>query len=180
MTLLSSDGTANDINNHGDVVGQARTGDDALPFGPFLWNQHDGFMSLPTYPDANIGNAYAISHKGAILGSQIDRFGNSTPLRWSREGTLLPAHGFAGVIETDINSSGWSIGYHYVEVSDREFVAHFVVLGPRKEVVFFAPETALAAINDRGDVVGHASVNGEFRVVMWPRILNAASQNSRK
>jgi probable HAF family extracellular repeat protein len=159
-------GTARDVNNRGDVVGQTFVQTGPLPFGltphAFLW-QNGVRLDIGSAAGTSSA-AWAINASGTIVGT-VDR----TAYQWI-DGQPISLR-LAGTA-TAINDAGEIVGDYWTggAVGSGQDKPYLLSNG----VLFELPTlggsvNAASAINNRSDVVGYASVGNTLstHAVLW-------------
>jgi uncharacterized membrane protein len=158
LTELGGDaayGIASDINERGQVVGQ-------VLLGAFLWGARTGLTSLPSAtggPNA-VSAAFAVNNSGEIVGFDSEDGVETYPVRWTRAGRVITFQLNRGTFVA-LNDGGLAVGRYPVNSEWQAFastrIGELIQLGAGIPV----------AVNNRGAIVGTASIDGENRVVIW-------------
>lgn len=110
--LTTGDSFAEDINDHGEVVGQSLM----AGFGmvPVRWDAAGAVNNLGLLPNGVTGSAYAINNNGEIVGVSEDSNGTGYATLWDGRGGKIDIHSTIGSMGTsvpwDINDNGVIVG----------------------------------------------------------------------
>lgn len=110
--LSAGDAFAEDINDHGEVVGTSLL----VGFGmrPTRWDAAGTATHLGVLGGASTGNALAINNSGEIVGVSEDSSGTSRATLWDGRGGMTDVHSAIGSTGTsvtwDINNQGVIVG----------------------------------------------------------------------
>lgn len=164
-------GTATDINDHGDVVGESTTSGEPAhpPLHPFLF--HDGEMiDIGTLDDEELNGAIGINNAGQIAGYSVVE-GQSWHAFLYENGVMKDLGGFDDIAYlevSDLNEHGTVVGTHtgdftpFITIGDSLVDLNTLIdpsLGWRLNRAY--------AINDVGQILGSAcreGVCGEVRL----------------
>ena len=144
-----------DLNDHGDVVGDARF--QQFSFGAFLW-KNKRLVDLGHTDDVNAAIfARGINNRAEIVGSRLPQRGGVTPVIWRHHRMQdLP------LLPEAVSGEAWSINDRGQAVGDsRSFAAISATLWQYGTVEAIAPEGTAFYINNRGQAVGR-SLFGTF------------------
>jgi probable HAF family extracellular repeat protein len=163
--LFSDDSYAKAINKKGQVVGWLYTsGCYVFRNRAFLWE--NGKMRGLDFLNDNLGYASAINDKGQIVGSlKIDSVYSQAFLgtngKMTKLGTLSDGYISAG---SDINNKGQVVGWSASWSNGRNYTRAFLwENGKMTDLGTFGGRDSYAnAINNRGQVVGHARITTEI------------------
>ena len=188
-TLGGANGSANLLNNRGEVVGFAET-DKPQPncpvsqFEPVIW-ENSGIHSLPTFPGDPDGAAFGINDNGQVVGVS----GSCAPFNGNSQLYLFESHALLWEkgIATDLGSFGGTgafAGNHACAINNfGQVVGHSDATGDATTYAFlWTRESGMQnlktlpgdfgslalGINDRGEVVGSSfGLNFFFRAFLW-------------
>lgn len=168
-TLGGISSSATDINDLGDVVGQAVNSDGYAH--AFLFTDEGGIEDLGT-PNGLQSVANAINNRGVIVGShETGPFTPGRAFRWTRAGGMqdlrtLP-DGFS-IEALNINNQGDIVGAADTPAGKRGVLwtktGAIIALGTLPNSFF----SSASAINERGEIVGSSTTSSDFsRAVLW-------------
>ena len=174
-TLGGNNGVARQINNKGQVVGDAETMTPdptclppaVLQFNPVVWQKGE-IQELPTFSGDPDGTAYSINDKGQIVGETGNCAGGLHGVLWDHGavtdlGTLQGSH----LIPLIINNKTEIVGFVVTSNTHRAFVWQNGVTTD----IGTLPGDVLAralGINSRSQVVGiSCDINGNCRGFLW-------------
>ncbi|HXE57998.1 MAG TPA: hypothetical protein VNK43_08350, partial [Gemmatimonadales bacterium] len=158
-TLGGASSLAQDVDDHGVVVGVSETADGASH--AFRWTAEGGMVDLGTLPGQVQSAAVRILTSGKILGWSGSGSGEVTPVIWTRSGEIVPLAiasipGVDGMFPADFNPRGEVVG----SAVDAEGFEHGWYWSARagtvdlREEIPSCGENAAAAINASGLVAG--------------------------
>lgn len=168
-TLGGADSYAYDLNERGQVVGEAKDAGQVLR--AFLW-QDGAMLPLPSIHNAS-ATAWAINERGVVVGASYDGAGARFATCWD-DGvlTVLPGLGSDSAAFA-INDAGVIVGYS-VGSGGRRRAVRFDAAGA-VDLNTFLPSGSgwelreAQAINDAGMIAGYGSYQGADRAwVMTP------------
>lgn len=168
-TLGGSYSGANDVNDHGHVVGWSWS--DIQAETPFIWRGGE-LNELDSLPIADFpgGSANAINNHGVIVGeSNGEEYGIEYAVRWNLQGDIQRLGSIGGTSSAayDINDSGVIVGKAQIESG--EFHAFIHANGQMRDLNDFLPPNSgwtlftAHAISSDGRIVGYGVLNGESR-----------------
>jgi hypothetical protein len=146
----------NDINDYGYYVGCYGSPGACTAF----LASRAGRVTIIQYPGGYYTSPYWIKNSGEVIGTYLDQFGNLHTFVWNAKSgyKTISIPGVPGARIGDINSSGVVVGGYFNGVTDRGFVYQKgkfqIVLPPG------ANNGSIAAINDKGQLVGSYSMPG--------------------
>ena len=168
-TLGGISSSATDINDLGDVVGQAVNSDGYAH--AFLFTDKGGIEDLGT-PNGLQSVANAINNRRVVVGShETGPFTPGRAFRWTRAGGMqdlrtLP-DGFS-IEALNINNRGDIVGAADTPAGKRGVLwtntGAIIALGTLPNSFF----SSASAINERGEIVGSSTTSSDFsRAVLW-------------
>lgn len=155
--------TARDINNLGQVTGQASV-QNSYP-RPFLWSTSTGMVNLGTLGGSS-GSATSINNLGVVVGASTPSSGPWSPFSYTQADGMKPIERPESVhcYVSDLNESAVSVG----RVGQRAYAwsasgaaTYLGTLDPRHE-----SSTAMG-VNDSGVVVGTSYVGNYEHGFIW-------------
>lgn len=164
---LGGDTGANDINDSGQIVGEADTR--AGESHAFLWTRKTGMRDLGTLGGPNSSAEY-INHRGQVVGWSLTKAGDRHAFLWSPE-TGMRDLGTLGGDESQvwaINNAGHVVGY----ARTHEGYQHAFLWTPEsgmKDLGTLGGNSSEALdINDVGQIVGMADdIRGNSHAFRW-------------
>ncbi len=156
---------ANDINNHGDIVGQAQ-----LPGGlgtsAVRWDANGIPVALGALGSSSISEAIAINNNGMIVGFSEDSNSLRSGTLWDGRGGMVDIHSAIGSIGAsipwDINDSGVIVGQASINPG---FSKGFIWDQTNPVMVAGTPDVyqggANRGINNSGQIVGSGFFFGD-------------------
>lgn len=176
-TLGGYNGNVYDINNRGQMAGQAQntmTDPTCPPFQqtpPVLW-ENGQVQQLPTFPGDTVGTAFAINDHGQTVGESGDCTNYfHRALLW-QNGTVIDLGNLGGSVDNaafDINTQGQVVGEAALP-SNTDTDAFLWQNGVMNDLGALPGDVGSAAngINDKGEVVGvSCDMNGNCRAFLW-------------
>lgn len=141
--------------------------------GPFRWSETIGFENLEIPLGAFDASAWGISSDGANIAGQVDLGADKRALIWNFAGmaqilpdSTLQTHDAKAVA---VNSAGWAVGRRYGTLPGNPQARDYGTLWAEgvayelEDLIQAGPNADLmtaTAINERGQIVGQAIVNG--------------------
>ena len=158
--------SALDINDEGEIVGEANT-DTAMV--PFMWNAKGDLSRIPLLPGDSCGQAIAINKHGHVVGYSSGDNGVRAFLWMRKTATLnlgvLP--GGTHSLARDVNDSDEVVGTSGSSSGDRAVL--WTKSGNILDLGTLAGDWAseASAINNKGEVVGYSKGPGGMRAFIW-------------
>jgi hypothetical protein len=162
-----------DINNRGDAVGRASgVGGRAIVF-PGL----GGPTFLGPLPGGIEAGAFGVNESGIVVGYSKDGFSAATPVYWPGYASAPVPLGIGGsapnssTTATDVNENNLIVGFIGSPSGTLDKPGYWDLSGTFTQLALPAGATGgqAQAVNDNGDIVGHATITGaqDFRPVLW-------------
>jgi len=158
--------SAVDINDDGEIVGEANTD---VAMVPFMWNAKGDLSRIPLLPGDNCGQAIAINKHGHIVGYSSGDNGMRAFLWMRNTATLnlgiLP--GGTHSLARDINDSDEIVGTSGSSSGDR--AALWTKSGNILDLGTLPGDwtSEATAINNKGEVVGYSKGARGMRAFVW-------------
>lgn len=180
-TFPGASGTvARDMNNRGEIVGEASDGIGSSNMHAFIWSKQDGLRSLGIVgPVPSGAGARAINNRGNVVGVRVVSAPPHPGGQDSRGWYWSPKDGMIELLPPG------AIRSVALGINNRdEVVGVFVTAGPPEVVHGYlwtqatgftvlpelAPDVTQALdINSAGDIVGFSRVGGVPHAVLWTR-----------
>lgn len=158
--------SALDINDEGEIVGEANT-DAAMV--PFMWNAKGEISRIPLLPGDSCGQAIAINKHGHVVGYSSGDNGVRAFL-WMRKAAVLNLGVLPGgthSLARDVNDSDEVVGTSGSSSGDRAVL--WTKSGNILDLGTLAGDwtSEANAINNKGEVVGYSKGPGGMRAFIW-------------
>ena len=159
------------INVAGSIVGSYNSAGSGVTY-PAEWSRKDGFHALALLPGASSGVAVSINSEGTIVGTEIVSESETHGVIWSRQGRAADLG--TSFFPIGINERGQIAGTHATAASFQPAIlwhGRIQDLGNPPQFAGCNPllcETRAAAINQKGEVIGTASLEAfDLHVAVW-------------
>jgi probable HAF family extracellular repeat protein len=158
--------SGSDINDAGEVAGEANTADSMVPF---VWTPRGGLRRSPLLAGDNCGQAFAINRDGHVVGYSSGPQGRRAFL-WTRGGRvrdlgILPGGNYSSA--SDINDLDEVAGTSGSAAGERAVL--WTTNGNIRDLGTLPGDTSseARAINNNGDVVGYSKGPRGMRAFLW-------------
>jgi probable HAF family extracellular repeat protein len=170
MQSLNVTGTANGINNTGQLVGDGFNGNHA-----FLRSIDGSMQDLGTLSGGSSSSANGINNAGKVVGiSDVDVSGSLQQHAFLWDGGMHDLGSLGGLSSARrINDAGQVVGYYIDTTGKSRAFIWDATDGMRQLVITGTSDSMANAINDNGQVVGNS--NGGYGAFFWSKATGGIS-----
>jgi probable HAF family extracellular repeat protein len=179
-TLGGNNSWANDINNRGQIVGQAENSTQdstcsppqVLQNPPVIWD-HGQIRALPTIGGDPDGGAFAINDNGEVVGATANCTTPFHAVLWRKDGSVIDLGNLGGTMNNvaqDINSRGQVVGFSDLSGDAAGHAFLWTENSGMQDLGTLPGGSGSFAfsINEKGQVVGGSTdANGDLLAFLW-------------